>query len=113
MSRYYGMEVVVRGFEEAKRPAINNALEDLWDFTEDWVDGDDGWRWYGESNLGGGMGEIEFAEMVRDAVWKAHKTPCEIEVRCSYLEDPPTEYYTFDEDDYQEWLEAQCPMKTA
>ena len=103
MSRRYRMEVAVRGLGGMERvPAINRALCRLWKFDTHGIDGHSplAWRWCGESSLVGGMEEEEFAGLVRDAVWGANGEPCDVEVLCTYLEDPPTEHYRFGQDNY-------------
>ena len=54
-----------------------------------------------DDQLCGGETERQFAERLAKAIWTANGGPCEVEVRATYLEDPPHEEYSFDESDYE------------
>ena len=58
----------------------------------------------GESSLGGGTSEEEFAESLAHAIWKANAGFCSIRVIATYLEDLPYEDYDFEEDEYVEFI---------
>ncbi len=57
--------------------------------------------------LTGGESEEEFAERVARAVVKANGGPCEVEITATYLEDIPTETYSFARGDYQRLAEQR------
>jgi len=108
MSRRYEMTIEVHSPNEAKEAAIHEAIEghrtvdDYWDNKGSIV-------CCGDSNLTGGESEQAFARRVSHAIWRANGAYCSVDVRCVYLEDPPTETYTFDEEDYDKWKKAQSP----
>ena len=109
MSRHYEMHITVRGFQKEKEADITAAIENEWNITDSWAE-PDGTTYFGEGSLVGGEGEAEFSRRIRNAVWEANDVYCEVEVKCIYLDDPPTEFYTFDEEDYDKWKAAQCSV---
>lgn len=123
MSRYYEMSIEVKGYDDTKEIDIREAVDQEWGVDDSWcgehdtvynergelVSGVRSVTYNGRNNLTGGEGEDEFARRVSRAIWRANGTFCAIEVRCVYLDDPPCELYTFDEEDYEKWKEAQCP----
>ena len=102
MSRHYEMHILVKGFKDETE--ITMAVEDEWNIADSWEE-DSGVLFMGEGNLTAGEGEEEFARRVRNAVWKANGEYCEVEIKCIYLDDPPTTYHTFNEEDYKKWRE--------
>lgn len=105
MSRHYLMHVEIKGHDPARADDIQHAANKEWNW-------DDNWREYmmptgvpvmtcsGESNLGGGESEDEFARSVYLAVWKANKKYCGVTIIATCLE-PCAEYWG-DEKDYVE-----------
>jgi hypothetical protein len=102
MSRYYEMSVEVKDYGENKEDVIEKAVEDEWNIEDAFTGSGDYLLFSGRGNLVGDS-EDEFAQRVRDAVWRANGVYCPVEVRCIYLEDPPCEIYSFDEEDYAAW----------
>ena len=101
MSRHYRMHVRVEGHDPEREHDIHTAMTEQWDFSDPYTyGGEDGQVLTdsGDSNLAGGKGEEEFAARLADAIWKANGGPCKVVVEATYLEDPPTESYFFDED---------------
>ena len=113
MSRWYEMNVRIVGFDTSKEHDIQDAAGEEWNF--------DDYNWHthkpekgpitmsggGQSSLCGGESEDEFSKRFIEAVWKANKGYCVVEVNATYLEDLPSEFYTFDEDDYQRFIEEE------
>lgn len=112
MSRHYEMHVLVKGFDKTREDDIDTAIQDVWGMQDSW-DEDGGHLWSGDGTLGQGMLEEEFARRMRNAVWEANGAFCEVEVRCIYLDDPPTSYHVFNEEDYKKWKELQLPLTPA
>lgn len=114
MSRYYEMDIKVRGYDKAKLSAIDDAVAKHWSVDDDFDNGEDEYVFTGRSNLTGGEGEEDFTRRVTHAIWEANGAYCEVEVRAAFLEAVPTNYHSLDEDDYEKWNEVrQCPTKTA
>jgi hypothetical protein len=102
MSRSYSMAVSISEFKKKRKDAIEEACNAEWSF-DDWMLSSGGELvGVGESNLCGGETEDEFAERLRDAIWKANGEGCTISVNATYLEDLPCSYYTFDASEYKE-----------
>ena len=100
MSRYYNMFVMVIGAKPDRLDAIEDAASDQWEF-EDWDNFQGTLTCSADGQLCGGETERDFAERLAKAIWTANGGPCEVEVRATYLEDPPQEEYSFDESDYE------------
>lgn len=123
MSRYYEMTAEVKGYNKDKEEAIRDAFDDEWGVDDSWigehatvyneqgqlVSGVKSITFNGRNSLVGGEGEDEFACRLCRAIWRANEAFCDVEVRCVYLDDPPTEIYAFGEEAYEAWKEAQCP----
>jgi len=112
MSRYYEMRVLVKGHPEEKQDDIDTAIQAIWGMQDGWEE-DGGYLWTGEGSLGAGVGDAEFARRIRSAVWEANGAFCEVEVRCIYLDDPPTTYHTFNEEDYEKWKHPTLVSETS
>lgn len=106
MSRRYEMTVGVTDYKPYRASAIRKAAIEEGGF-DDWHEcgGDDknlsGW---GESTLCGGETEYEFGQRLAKAIWKANGGPCTVELTAIYLEELPSESYTFSEENQDEWL---------
>lgn len=98
MSRYYSMNLEIKGYDLTRKEAIRDACEGEWNWDgEDWfaheVDGARVMNVSGEDVLTGGESEAEFARRVRLAVWKANQAFCEVGVSATCLEDLPSDFY--------------------
>lgn len=107
MSRLYEITVRVSGHHPFEVENIKDAVEEEWGLEDEWKEGDEHVFFAGQGSLGGGETEAEFSRRVAQAVWDTVNKFCKVEVQCSYIEDPPTEYYSFDEDDYKCWKKTQ------
>lgn len=99
MSRYYGMNVTISGYNRQLAEAIRSAACDEWPF-EEWTDTGDQISAYAEDNLCGGKTEEEFTERLSVAVWRANGAYCEVTVDTTYLEALPYATHCLGEDDY-------------
>lgn len=99
MSRYYGMNVTISGYNQQNAEAIMDAAKGEWPFAE-WFDSDDQITAYAENNLCGGETEEQFTERITVAIWRANGAYCEVSVDATYLESLPYETHSLDEDDY-------------
>jgi len=106
MSRNYKMECNITGYCEEREPHIINAFVDNWAF-DDCDIGKGRLKIWGESCLQGGETEDEFVDRMSYAIWEANEAYCAVEISCIYLDDPPTEVYSLDEDDYAKWKEIK------
>jgi len=105
VSRYYNMRVEVNQPNPKKLNAIKKGLDDFWEFPAgEWND-------YGETNewsvsmdgyLLAGDTEEKFCAELADRVWQENGAWCEVIVHATYLENVPSDTYTFDKDDYKE-----------
>ncbi len=100
MSRSYRMFVRIQGFCPRHVDEIIEAAEHQWPF-EGWSKSDGQLTAAADSNLCGGMTESEFAEELVREIWAANGGFCTVDVSAIYMEDPPSEDYSFDEDDFQ------------
>jgi hypothetical protein len=99
------MAITISGFNKAKRNVIEEAATKQWGF-EDWSEYGKQLSASGDSNLCGGETEVEFAERLSLAVWKANGKFCKVEVNATYLEELPYETYELDKDDYKRLVNA-------
>ena len=104
MSRYYSMVLNVSGHNQEKSEEIMEAANKHWEF-DDWSNYNNELSASGESSLTGGESEEEFAERITEAIWKANGKFCTVQVDATYLEDLPCETYSFDEEDYQRFVD--------
>ena len=103
MSRFYRMFVEIQKHNQNNKDAIINAANEEWNW-DDFDSYNGNITACGEDNLCGGESEEEFSNRLTTAIWKANGDFCYVIVSCSYLEeDPPTEYYSFGEDEYNKW----------
>lgn len=108
MSRLYGMNIEISGFDPEKKNAIMETANEDWpNFSDDWFDSGKvttnqapTLSSYGEDDLCGGESEEEFTERISRAIWKANGGFCRVVIRATYLEDLPCEHHELDEDDY-------------
>lgn len=101
MSTAYEMGVTVTHFQLNKLPAIKQAAAEIWPF-EYWFDAPNAiLRGSGQSYLGGGESEEQFAQRLAAAIWDANRRFCDVEVEAVYLENLPCESYTFDREEFR------------
>ena len=119
MSRYYEMYVEVTGHKQSKRGAINDALDDFWDFSSEEFDSlNTGTKrevlfCTARGNLCGGEDEEEFAARLAGEVWKANAGYCVVKIRATYLEELPYEEHILGREDYEAWLETEEESKVS
>lgn len=106
MSRRYEITVRVSGHHEFSVENIKDAVEEEWGLEDDWTEAEEHVFFGGQGNMGAGVTEAELSQRIARAIWET-AGKCKVEVQCSYIDDPPTEYYTFDEDDFVEWEKTQ------
>lgn len=108
MSRRYEITVRVSGHNPVTDiPNLKDAVEEEWGLEDEWKEGKEHVFFGGAGNLGGGEGEVELSRRIAQAIWDTITGFCRVEVQCSYIEEPPTEYYTFDKNDYKRWKASQ------
>ena len=103
MSRTYEMDVVIQEINPKRVNAVKRALNREWEFSGWWVRKSE-ISTSGVSTLSGGEGEDEFVNRLAQAVWKANRGYCHVEVNAYYLEDLPFETHVRGEADYREHL---------
>ena len=122
MGRRYEITVKVQydlepGENEPKvKYKLFQALDKIWDFgniaSYGEVEVDDGTMKemvvYGDDSLGGGKDEEAFAKEIADVVWETLGRPAFVEISSVYLEDLPSEFFSFDGEDFDKWKEKQC-----
>jgi hypothetical protein len=109
MSRFYEMEVTVTGileqFVEPVIVAVKGRPFNEEEITSEIEGGPEGSidtymvHAQSEFNLCGGEAGYEFAKSLASEIRENAKQPVKIEIRCTYLDDPPTEFYTFEPGD--------------
>jgi hypothetical protein len=104
MSRLYGMDLNISGCNITHKEAIMGAVKEEWTFDKQWSR-DDSISMYGEDYLCGGMSDEEFAGDLCKTIWKANRGFCHVNVNATYLEDLPSEDFTFEEEEYKEMME--------
>lgn len=106
MSRLYEMRVSISGFDPAKKEQVIKAANREWCFGEKWDEFVDAGvpeiTNVGEGYLGGGESDEAFSYRLARAVMLANDGPCKVVVDAAYLEDPPTERFSFGKDYYEE-----------
>jgi len=108
MSRFYEMTICITDFDKKHRIEIEAAAENEWEFMD----------WFfqektepcslavsGRDNLTGGESEEEFSQRLTEAIWKANKGFCRVEVGAVFLDDLPCEHYEADKEDYQRFID--------
>ena len=111
MSRSYGMNVEIKGFDLEKEREVIDAANKLWSF-DDWSVyriSSSALESYGEGSLSGGEDEHGFALRLAGAIWAANKAFCEVNVQATYLEACPYETYDLDQEDYEVWRKSPFP----
>jgi predicted DsbA family dithiol-disulfide isomerase len=98
------MYVSIKGFNPERQTEIEEAAGDQWNF-EDWNSDTNTLTACGQSSLCGGDGEDEFSQRLTEAIWKANGAFCEVTVCATYMENLPFESYSFDEEDYQRFVD--------
>ena len=105
MSRHYEMTITIGNFKPARKKAIIKACRNDWEFEdENCSDASGTLTCFGQSFLGDGMSEEEFADHVAGRIWEANGGFCNVLVRATYLEDLPYEEYERRLQDYRKWL---------
>lgn len=110
MSRLYHMELEVEDVDfDINNPENDNMVATIIDAVTPL------WNWEshrcfagtlvleGESSLCGGETEREFATRLSHEIWQVTGRYYYVEVTATYLEDPPRDTYSFDEDDWDEF----------
>jgi hypothetical protein len=105
------MTVKVSGFKADRKEEVISAADSEWDF-DDWIgttekDATETLTATGHGNLCGGETEAEFAKRLSRAAFKANGGPCEVEVNATCLDELPCETYSFDENDYEDYVKEQ------
>jgi len=115
MSRYYEMTVTITKSNPKRKDAIVEACLENWSFDDpcDYADGES-FEMSGRDNLCGGEDEKEFTDRLSEAVWKANKKYCLVEVSATYLENVPCEHHTRNSEDYKRLMKrkGKCPRKS-
>ena len=105
MSRYYNMDITIRGCDSERESGVMNAVEDIWP-VQDWDDYEDCdgvaiLSASARSSLCAGESEEEFTTRVAHAVWEANGQFCEVCVDATYLECAPCTSHTRTIRDYE------------
>ncbi len=114
MSRLYRMELEVEDVDfDIYKPenddmvaTIIDAVTPLWNW-ESHTRYDGTLTMEGESSLCGGESEREFATRLAHAIWAATDRYYAVVVTATYLENPPWEAYSLDEDDWDEFRKVK------
>ena len=106
MSRNYGLNISIRDYDPEKS-------EEIKDIAAEYEFGD---LFESESkteicgftvvNLAGGTSEEEWIREIAEKLWTV-VGKCTVVFDVQYLEQVPTEEFTFGEEEYEEWKEAQ------
>ena len=107
MSRFYNIQLNIKGFDMDRVSQITTACKDEWSFEDmdiHQMDTDPVMIGDAEGNLCSGETEDEFADRISAAIWKANNGFCPITVRAMYLEDLPYEIHERVHKHYQRWL---------
>jgi hypothetical protein len=106
MSRYYQMAVEVQGYDPDAVDEIIAILRENWNYESvtDYIDEELGTvlNMSGDDYLYADMDEESYAEHTAKDVWEANGGYCFVTVIATYLEDLPSEKYTFDNRDYEQ-----------
>ena len=103
MSRNYEMRLEISDITPNKKAHIEETLLDFWPFDDTTYGRKDGTtiKLCGTGTLSGGESEEEFAEELKNLVFKLNGAGCEIMLLATYLDDLPYETYHFCKDDYE------------
>lgn len=101
MNAYYRMKLEVthqdREFTDNEINEITDIFRENWDLNDLWTD-DKTITIEGDDNLSGS--EEDFLNHLSEEIWKELGYFVEIQLHAAYLENPPTECYQRDADDY-------------
>ena len=103
MSRYYDMAINIHGHRSERMEEIRDAADEEWAW-DNWEARNGDLHARGESSLAGGETEDEFVDRLAAVVWTANGAYCEVEITATFLDDPPKEIHTRDENDYDDWV---------
>ena len=111
MSCQYSMAVTITEFDDVTTPDIVEAVRREWAFDDPDLYRNDRGRpeklsFSGDGWLAGGETEEEFALRLSKAVWAANGDYCVVEVNAACLEDLPYNHHCFDEDEYEQIVQA-------
>ena len=101
MSRTYRVSVTVKAIHPRKVDAVTEAILCLWPVREDEAaiskteDGLINLGLQGVGSLGGGKTTEEFAKTLARRVWGVHGNYVSVSVITEYLDEPPTDVYSF------------------
>jgi hypothetical protein len=108
MSRSYEMTITISNFKPAKKKAIIEACRNDWEFEDENCGEESGTlTCFGQSFLGGGETEEEFADHIAGEIWEANGEFCNVLVTSTYLEDLPSEEHECGLQDYRKWLKTK------
>ena len=108
MSRTYNMSVTITDATPDRFVEIKSAASAEWDF-DDWDEYEGKLMASADGKLCAGETDEEFCERLAKAIWAANGGPCQVEVRATYLDELPYDYYSFDESDYNRLM--ACPAE--
>ena len=110
MSRCYEMSITVKGCLKEKYQSIVEVVTNQWG-VEDWIRDPEGHLeiYCGEGSLAGGESEEQFVDRVTHAIWDS-VGDCAVSVVCTFLEDPPTNYYEKGSEDYKEYVKGRVTV---
>jgi len=109
MSQTYEFHITVEGFDPAKKNEIQAEVESSWDFA-DWYEfqskNGPAMRSSGTDQLAG-QSDTEFAGELTAAIWKINGKFCKVTVNSTFLDNLPTDTYSFEEEEYKDFLDEQ------
>jgi len=112
MSRNFRMSVEITGASLHRFEAIKTAASGEWDF-DDWharlreSAATSYLQAWGEGRLCGGEADDAFAERLTRVIWAANQGFCHVEVTSVYLDELPSETFTFDREWYDHLLKKK------
>lgn len=101
MGRLYEMAIHISGFRKERIKNIQTQIQKEWNVKE-LQSGKSTVSFFGEINLSGGESEDEFARKVATLIWNINGAYCKVEVNATYLENLPSETYSFTTKDYRQ-----------
>jgi hypothetical protein len=115
MSSLFNMRVIITKHDESKEKEIIAAANEEWNFddepetreTDYYGKPDHQLILSGNSYLGGGEVEQEFADRLAVAIYKANGKFCGVLVISTYLEELPTEEFKFELKDYRRLMKRK------
>ena len=96
---HFGISLTITHFDRRRIDAIKTAIEPQIDFDE-FRESDGELYIYGEAALSLGREEDEYASGIARTVFDANGSTCDIKIVIAYLEEVPTETFSFGREDY-------------